>query len=119
MARHAAGFLQDDARQDATVRAPSCSAAGPSGTEARAASPISQMRRSEAISSAVSKNAKPIQIDVGQAMTRTTLRGSRRSPTGTRTMLAPTELPVGALTALVGGPVFLTMLRRELRRRRT
>ena len=32
-----------------------------------------------------------------------------------RTLLAPTELPVGALTALVGGPVFLVMLRRELR----
>ncbi len=31
-----------------------------------------------------------------------------------RTMLAPTELPVGALTALVGGPLFLVLLRREL-----
>ena len=33
-----------------------------------------------------------------------------------RTMLAPIELPVGALTALVGGPVFLILLRRELSR---
>jgi len=34
-----------------------------------------------------------------------------------RTLLAPTELPVGALTALVGGPFFLVLLRRELARR--
>jgi iron complex transport system permease protein len=33
-----------------------------------------------------------------------------------RTLLAPLELPVGALTALVGGPVFLILLRRELAR---
>ena len=33
-----------------------------------------------------------------------------------RIVLAPTELPVGALTALVGGPVFLVLLRRELAR---
>jgi iron complex transport system permease protein len=33
-----------------------------------------------------------------------------------RTLLAPTELPVGALTALVGGPLFLVLLRRELGR---
>ncbi len=33
-----------------------------------------------------------------------------------RTLLAPTELPVGALTALVGGPLFLVLLRRELAR---
>ena len=33
-----------------------------------------------------------------------------------RTILAPTELPVGALTALVGGPLFLLLLRRELAR---
>ncbi len=33
-----------------------------------------------------------------------------------RTVLAPTELPVGAFTALFGGPLFLTLLRRELRR---
>lgn len=33
-----------------------------------------------------------------------------------RTLLAPTELPVGALTALVGGPLFLILLRRELAR---
>ena len=33
-----------------------------------------------------------------------------------RTLLAPTELPVGALTALVGGPLFLWLLRRELAR---
>ena len=32
-----------------------------------------------------------------------------------RTVLAPTELPVGALTSLVGGPLFLLLLRRELR----
>jgi iron complex transport system permease protein len=32
-----------------------------------------------------------------------------------RTLLAPTELPVGALTALVGGPLFLYLLRREMR----
>lgn len=32
-----------------------------------------------------------------------------------RTLLAPTELPVGALTALVGGPLFLVLLRRDLR----
>ena len=34
-----------------------------------------------------------------------------------RTVLAPTELPVGALTALFGGPLFLVLLRRELARR--
>jgi len=33
-----------------------------------------------------------------------------------RIVLAPTELPVGALTALVGGPVFLVLLRRDLAR---
>ncbi len=33
-----------------------------------------------------------------------------------RTMLAPTELPVGAVTALIGGPLFLVLLRRELAR---
>jgi iron complex transport system permease protein len=33
-----------------------------------------------------------------------------------RTLFAPQELPVGALTALVGGPVFLVLLRRELAR---
>lgn len=33
-----------------------------------------------------------------------------------RVVLAPTELPVGALTALVGGPLFLVLLRRELAR---
>ncbi len=32
-----------------------------------------------------------------------------------RTLMAPTELPVGALTSLVGGPLFLVLLRRELR----
>ena len=32
-----------------------------------------------------------------------------------RTLLAPSELPVGALTALIGGPLFLALLRRELR----
>ena len=30
-----------------------------------------------------------------------------------RTLLAPTELPVGAITAIVGGPTFLWLLRRE------
>jgi iron complex transport system permease protein len=35
-----------------------------------------------------------------------------------RTALAPNELPVGALTALVGGPVFLVLLRRDLARAR-
>ena len=30
-----------------------------------------------------------------------------------RTLLAPTELPVGAITAIVGGPAFLWLLRRE------
>ena len=33
-----------------------------------------------------------------------------------RIVLAPVELPVGALTALVGGPLFLVLLRRELAR---
>jgi ABC-type Fe3+-siderophore transport system permease subunit len=33
-----------------------------------------------------------------------------------RVVLAPTELPVGALTSLVGGPLFLVLLRRELAR---
>lgn len=33
-----------------------------------------------------------------------------------RTALAPTELPVGAFTALIGGPLFLWLLRRELAR---
>ena len=33
-----------------------------------------------------------------------------------RTVLAPTELPVGAFTALIGGPLFLWLLRREVSR---
>jgi iron complex transport system permease protein len=33
-----------------------------------------------------------------------------------RTLLAPTELPVGAITALIGGPLFLILLRRDLSR---
>jgi len=33
-----------------------------------------------------------------------------------RVVLAPTELPVGALTALIGGPLFLVLLRRDLAR---
>jgi len=33
-----------------------------------------------------------------------------------RTLMAPTELPVGAFTALIGGPLFLFLLRRELTR---
>jgi iron complex transport system permease protein len=36
--------------------------------------------------------------------------------TAARTLLAPVELPVGALTALLGGPFFLFLLRRELGR---
>ncbi len=32
-----------------------------------------------------------------------------------RTLLAPNELPVGAFTSLIGGPLFLWLLRRELR----
>ena len=32
-----------------------------------------------------------------------------------RTLMAPTELPVGVVTALVGGPFFLTLLMRRLR----
>ncbi len=36
-----------------------------------------------------------------------------------RTVVAPIELPVGALTSLVGGPLFLVLLRRELVRLRT
>ncbi len=33
-----------------------------------------------------------------------------------RTLFAPNELPVGALTALIGGPLFLVLLRRDLRK---
>jgi len=32
-----------------------------------------------------------------------------------RTVLAPQEIPVGAVTALLGGPFFLYLLRREKR----
>jgi iron complex transport system permease protein len=35
-----------------------------------------------------------------------------------RTLLAPTELPVGVLTALAGGPAFLVLLKRSRRRMR-
>ena len=35
-----------------------------------------------------------------------------------RTLLAPQELPVGVVTALLGGPFFLVLLRREGRRTR-
>jgi iron complex transport system permease protein len=35
-----------------------------------------------------------------------------------RSLFAPNELPVGALTALIGGPLFLVLLRRELVRGR-
>jgi len=31
-----------------------------------------------------------------------------------RTVVAPTELPVGAMTALAGAPVFIYLLRRRL-----
>ena len=33
-----------------------------------------------------------------------------------RTMLGPAELPVGVVTALTGGPFFLYLLHRDLRR---
>ena len=33
-----------------------------------------------------------------------------------RTAIAPTEIPVGAITALCGGPFFIYMLRRQSRR---
>jgi iron complex transport system permease protein len=36
--------------------------------------------------------------------------------TAARLLLAPAELPVGVLTALLGGPFFIYMLRRGLRR---
>jgi iron complex transport system permease protein len=32
-----------------------------------------------------------------------------------RTVVAPTELPVGAMTAIVGAPVFIYLLRRRVR----
>jgi iron complex transport system permease protein len=32
-----------------------------------------------------------------------------------RTVLGPAELPVGVITALLGGPFFLVLLRRSLR----
>jgi iron complex transport system permease protein len=32
-----------------------------------------------------------------------------------RTVAAPTELPVGAMTAMAGAPVFIYLLRRRLR----
>jgi iron complex transport system permease protein len=32
-----------------------------------------------------------------------------------RTVVAPTELPVGAMTALVGAPVFIHLMRRGLK----
>jgi iron complex transport system permease protein len=35
--------------------------------------------------------------------------------TAARTVLAPVELPVGVVTALLGGPFFLFLLRRSLR----
>ena len=31
-----------------------------------------------------------------------------------RTVVAPTELPVGAMTAIAGAPVFIYLLRRRL-----
>ncbi|HZC76918.1 MAG TPA: iron ABC transporter permease, partial [Ktedonobacterales bacterium] len=37
---------------------------------------------------------------------------------GARTITAPTELPLGVLTALVGGPFFLVLLRRAGRQYR-
>jgi iron complex transport system permease protein len=32
-----------------------------------------------------------------------------------RTIVAPTELPVGAMTALAGAPVFIYLMRRRIR----
>jgi iron complex transport system permease protein len=32
-----------------------------------------------------------------------------------RTVVAPTELPVGAMTALAGAPVFIYLMRRRMR----
>ncbi|MFB7268706.1 iron chelate uptake ABC transporter family permease subunit, partial [Streptomyces nojiriensis] len=32
---------------------------------------------------------------------------------GTRTLMSPAEIPVGILTALVGGPFFLWLMRRK------
>jgi iron complex transport system permease protein len=32
-----------------------------------------------------------------------------------RTVVAPTELPVGAMTALAGAPVFIYLMRRKVR----
>jgi iron complex transport system permease protein len=32
-----------------------------------------------------------------------------------RTVIAPTELPVGAMTALAGAPVFIYLMRRRVR----
>ena len=37
--------------------------------------------------------------------------------TAARTVAAPTELPVGVVTALLGGPFFLVLLRRGLKER--
>ena len=34
-----------------------------------------------------------------------------------RTVVAPREIPLGVLTALIGSPVFFLLLRREHRRR--
>jgi iron complex transport system permease protein len=38
------------------------------------------------------------------------------SDTAARLLLAPAELPVGVVTALLGGPFFIYLLRRGLRR---
>lgn len=38
--------------------------------------------------------------------------------TGARVVAAPQELPVGIITALVGGPIFIVLMRRRDRRRR-
>jgi iron complex transport system permease protein len=32
-----------------------------------------------------------------------------------RTIIAPTELPVGAMTAIAGAPLFIFLLRRSMR----
>jgi len=33
-----------------------------------------------------------------------------------RTVIAPTELPVGVIIALIGGPVFLVLLKQRMKR---
>ena len=42
--------------------------------------------------------------------------GQRQRLALARSLVAPLELPIGVLTALVGGPSFLALLHRERRR---